>query len=161
MLSVFKDLGVNIDKEDLKNFHFWNGKDLVLELKRNPDIGDLKRDLEIIKPDVIFLDPLGQYIGFDINKAENIKKFRDLLREICPCFWIVIHHYVKPRYLAKGEKDIPPIYRLLGSSYLANSCETFLGLEPEGENYSNNYKRIYFVSNAYAHVPPGRRPGHR
>lgn len=145
LLSGFKDLEVDISKEDLKNFHFWNGKNLILELKKNPAIKDLKKNLDLIRPDVIFLDPLGQYVGFDLNKAENVKKLVDLLRDICNCFWVVIHHFVKPRYLAKGEKDIPAIYRLLGSSFLANACETFLSLEPEGDNYPSNFKKIIFV----------------
>jgi len=143
-LAGLGNLGIKISKKDIGNFYLRDGREIILSL-RNPIIKDLKRDLNIVKPDVIFLDPIGQFIGFDINKAENIKRFADLLKEICDCFWILIHHYTKPRFLAKGEKDIIPIYKLLGSSYLANSCETFLGLEPEGENYSSDYKRIYFV----------------
>lgn len=143
-LAGFKNLGVDISKNDISNFYLRDGREIVLNLK-NPIIKELKKDLDIVKPDVIFLDPVGQFIGFDINKAENIKRFTDLLREIYNCFWVLIHHYSKPRFLAKGESDIIPIYKLLGSSYLANFCETFLGLEPEGERYSSNYKRVYFV----------------
>ena len=137
--------GVNIDREDLKNFFTYYGRDITLNLK-GALLGSLKEDLKIIKPDVIFLDPIGQFIGFDINKAENIKRFRDLLMEICPCFWVLVHHYTKPKALAKGENDIDPIYRLLGSSYLANTCESFIGLEKEGDRYSSEYKRIYFTT---------------
>jgi len=137
--------GVKVDREDLKNFFTYYGKEITLNLK-NPLLGSLKEDIKIIKPDIIFLDPIGQFIGFDINKAENIKRFRDLLMEIYPCFWVLIHHYTKPRLLAKGENDIAPIYRLLGSSYLANTCESFIGLEKEGDRYSNEYKRIYFIT---------------
>lgn len=144
-IEGFKSLGINIDKEDLKNFFTYYGKDITLNLKF-PLLGDLKKDVKVIKPDIIFLDPIGQFIGFDINKAENIKRFRDLLMEIYPCFWVLIHHYTKPRLLAKGESDIAPIYRLLGSSYLANTCESFIGLEKEGDRYSNEYKKIYFTT---------------
>ncbi len=143
-LAGLGDIGLKISEKDISNFYLRDGREIVLNLK-NPTIKDLKRDLDIVKPDVIFLDPVGQFIGFDINKAENIKRFTDLLREIYNCFWVLIHHYSKPRFLAKGESDIIPIYKLLGSSYLANFCETFLGLEPEGEKYSSNYKRVYFV----------------
>ena len=137
--------GVKIDREDLKNFFTYYGRDITLNLK-NPLLGSLKEDLKILNPDIIFLDPIGQFIGFDINKAENIKRFRDLLMEIYPCFWVLVHHYTKPKSLAKGENDIAPIYRLLGSSYLANTCESFIGLEKEGDRYSNEYKRIYFTT---------------
>lgn len=140
-----KESGINIDLKDLDNFYTYSGKDIVLNLKY-PVLGNLKKDINLIKPDIIFLDPIGQFIGFDINKAENIKNFIDLLKDIQDCFWVLIHHYTKPRFLAKGEKDIAPIYRLLGSSYLANSCQTFMGLEREGENYSNDYKKIYFTT---------------
>ena len=143
-IAGLKISGIDISLSDLDNFYTYYGKDIVLDLKY-PRLGDLKKAIEIVKPDVIFLDPIGQFIGFDINKAENIKRFTDLLKEICGCFWILIHHYTKPRFLSKGERDIAPIYRLLGSSYLANSCESFIGLEPEGENYSSDYKKIYFI----------------
>ena len=143
-VSGFKKMGIDISLNDLDNFYTYYGKDIVLDLKY-PRLGDLEKAIKNIKPDIIFLDPIGQFIGFDINKAENIKRFNDLLQKICSCFWILIHHYTKPRFLAKGDNDIPPIYKLLGSSYLANSCETFLGLESEGEKYSKDYKKIYFV----------------
>jgi len=143
-ISGLKKSNIDISLSDLDNFYTYYGKDITLDLKY-PRLGDLKNALKIVKPDVIFLDPIGQFIGFDINKAENIKRFTDLLKEICGCFWILIHHYTKPRFLSKGESDIPPIYKLLGSSYLANTCETFLGLEPEGERYSRDYKKIYFT----------------
>jgi biotin operon repressor len=143
-ISGLKKTGIDIKLNDLENFYTYYGKDIVLDIKY-PRLENLKKAVKIVKPDIIFLDPIGQFIGFDINKAENIKNFKDLLEDICGCFWVLIHHYTKPRLLAKGESDIPPIYKLLGSSYLANACETFLGLEPEGERYSKDYKRIYFT----------------
>ena len=136
--------GSGIEDKDLKNFFTYYGRGITLNLK-NPIIGSLKKDIKAIDPDVIFLDPIGQFIGFDINKAENIKRFRDLLMNLFPGFWVLVHHYTKPRLLSKGESDISPIYRLLGSSYLANGCETFIGLEKEGDRYSNDYKKIYFT----------------
>lgn len=160
-IAGLNDSGVKIDRKDLKNFFTYYGRDITLNLK-NPLLGSLKEDIKIINPDIIFLDPIGQFIGFDINKAENIKRFRDLLMEICPCFWVLIHHYTKPRLLAKGENDIAPIYRLLGSSYLANTCESFIGLEKEGERYSNEYKRIYFTTRSEREPVPmhlKRNPG--
>lgn len=144
-IEGLKKLDIKISKDDLGNFHTYYGRDITLTLK-NPLLGNIERDIKAIEPDIIFLDPIGQFIGFDINKAENIKRFRDLLMELSPGFWVLIHHYTKPRYLAKGESDIAPIYRLLGSSYLANTCESFIGLEKEGEKYSNENKKIYFIT---------------
>lgn len=144
-ITGLEKMGTKIEEKDLENFYTYYGKDITLNLK-NPIIGNLKKDIKAIEPDVIFLDPIGQFIGFDINKAENIKRFRDLLMEINPGFWVLIHHYTKPRFLSKGESDIAPIYRLLGSSYLANTCESFIGLEPEGDRYSDTYKKIYFTT---------------
>ena len=143
-ISGLKKTGIDINLNDLENFYTYYGKDLILDL-RYSRLENLKKAVKIVKPDIIFLDPIGQFIGFDINKSENIKKFKDLLENICGCFWVLIHHYTKPRLLAKDEMDIPPIYKLLGSSYLANACETFIGLEPEGERYSKDYKRVYFT----------------
>ena len=137
-------LGLMAKSEELENLHLWDGRDFVIDFKES-QASQLRHVLDIIKPDVIFLDPIGQFIAFDINKAENVKKLSDLLRQIRNCAWVLIHHYRKPK-ADKIESDIAPIYKLLGSSYLANFCETFIGLEPEGASYPTNYKKIYFVS---------------
>jgi len=137
-------LGLMAKAKELENLHLWDGRDFVINFKES-ETSQLSHVLDTIKPDVIFLDPIGQFITFDINKAENVKKFTDLLRKISDCAWVLIHHYRKPK-ADKIESDIAPIYKLLGSSYLANFCETFIGLEPEGASYPTNYKKIYFVS---------------
>lgn len=137
-------LGLMANSEELENLHLWDGRDFVIDFKES-QASQLRRVLDTIKPDVIFLDPIGQFIAFDINKGENVKKFTGLLHTTCNCAWVLIHHYRKPK-ADKIESDIAPIYKLLGSSYLANFCETFIGLEPEGASYPTNYKKIYFVS---------------
>jgi len=144
-ITGLENNGLNIDKKDEENFYLWDGKEFIFTLKY-PDLKGIKKIIDEVRPDVIFLDPIGEFLSFvDINKAENVKRFTDLLREIKDCCWILIHHYRKPGLLAKGQIDIPPIYRMYGSSYLANSCESFIGLEREGQNYSTDYKKIYFV----------------
>lgn len=137
-------LGLTVEPAALENLHLWDGRDFVINFKEK-QLAQLLRVVSITKPDVIFLDPIGQFIAFDINKGENVKKFSGLLRQISDCFWVLIHHYRKPKADKVGQ-DISPIYKLLGSSYLANFCETFIGLEPEGDNFPTNYKKIYFVS---------------
>jgi hypothetical protein len=137
-------LGLSSKSEELENLHLWDGREFVIDF-RETQLAQLKDVVEVIKPDVIFLDPIGQFIAFDINKGENVKKFNGLLRQIRNCAWVLIHHYRKPK-ADKVEGDVSPIYKLLGSSYLANFCETFIGLEPEGASYPSNYKKIYFVS---------------
>ena len=137
-------IGLKVSSNDLDNLHLWDGRNFVIDF-RQTQVSQLRDVVASIKPDVIFLDPIGQFIAFDINKGENVKKFSGLLREISDCFWVLIHHYRKPK-ADKVESDIAPIYKLLGSSYLANFCETFIGLEAEGDKYPTNYKKIYFVS---------------
>lgn len=143
-VSGLAELGISAEPEMLQNLHLWDGREFVIDF-RESQLAQLKDVVDAIKPDVIFLDPIGQFIAFDINKGENVKKFSGLLRQIRDCAWVLIHHYRKPK-ADKIESDIAPIYKLLGSSYLANFCETFIGLEPEGASYPTNYKKIYFVS---------------
>ena len=144
-VTGLKNSGLDIDKKDEENFYLWDGREFMFTLKY-PNLEGIKKAIDEARPDVIFLDPISEFLSFvDINKAENIKRFTDLLREIKDCCWILIHHYRKPSLLSKGENDIAPIYRMYGSSYLANSCESFIGLEREGQNYPTDYKKIYFV----------------
>ena len=143
-LAGLEKMGLEAKSEDLENLHLWDGREFVVDFKGS-QAAQLCSVVDTIKPDVIFLDPIGQFIAFDINKGENVKKFSGLLRQISNCSWVLIHHYRKPK-ADKVESDIAPIYKLLGSSYLANFCETFIGLEQEGSNYPTNYKKIYFVS---------------
>lgn len=143
-MAGLEKLGLMAGPGELENLYLWDGREFVIDFKES-QLSQLKDVAEAIKPDVIFLDPIGQFIAFDINKGENVKRFTGLLRQIYDCAWVLIHHYRKPK-ADKVEGDIAPIYKLLGSSYLANFCETFIGLEPEGANYPSNYKKIYFVS---------------
>jgi hypothetical protein len=144
-VTGLKNSGLNIDKKDKESFYLWDGREFMFTLK-HPNLEGIKKAIDEARPDVIFLDPISEFLSFvDLNKAENAKRFTDLLREIKDCCWILLHHYRKPSLLAKGESDIAPIYRMYGSSYLANSCESFIGLEREGQNYPTDYKKIYFV----------------
>lgn len=136
-------LGLKLKEEETNNFYLRNGADITLSLK-NPQNDTLIKEIRSIKPDVIFLDPLSQFIAFDINKGEFVKRFIDSLKNIYKCMWILIHHERKPTPLLKGETDIEPIFRLLGSSYLANACESSIGLVPEGENFNTDYKKVFF-----------------
>ena len=60
--------------------------------------------------------------------------------QIAQCSWVFIHHFRKPS--DKGE--IEPIYRVMGSSNLANYCEAFMGLEQAGNKRPDNYKKVTF-----------------
>lgn len=143
-IEGLEKLGLKADAADLENLHLWDGREFVINFK-GEEVAQLSSVVDTIKPDVIFLDPIGQFIAFDINKGENVKRFSGLLRSISDCSWVLIHHYRKPKADKIGQ-DIAPIYKLLGSSYLANFCETFIGLESEGDKYPTNYKKVYFVS---------------
>jgi len=144
LMRGFAETEKPISEEDEKNLYIINAQDYTFDFKK-PEMGTLKKIIEAVEPDVIFLDPLSLFVGFELTKPENIKRFKDFLRATCDCFWMIIHHYIKPSYLSKGTSDVPPIYKLLGSSYLANMCDTFIGMEREGENYSEDNKIIHFT----------------
>jgi len=144
LMRGFAETEKLISEKDEKNLHIINAQNYTLDLKK-PEIGSLKKIINEVAPDLIFLDPLSLFVGFEMTKAENIKRLRDLLKDICDCFWMMIHHYIKPAYLSKGTSDIPPIYKLLGSSYLANMCDTFIGIEREGETYPEENKILHFT----------------
>ncbi|MBA7524636.1 hypothetical protein ES705_16777 [subsurface metagenome] len=144
LMKGFAETEKAIREEDEKNLYTINAQNYTFDSKK-PELGSLRKIISEVKPDVIFMDPLSLFVGSDLTKSENIKKLRDFLKNCCDCFWMIIHHYIKPAYLSKGTTDIPPIYKLLGSSYLANMCDTFIGMEREGENYSEENKIIHFT----------------
>lgn len=144
LMRGFAETEKAIKEEDEKNLHIINAQNYNFEFKK-PEIGSLKRILAEVKPDVIFIDPLQLFTNSDLTKSDNIKRLRDFLKNTYDCFWMIIHHYIKPAYLSKGTKEVPPIYKLLGSSYLANMCDTFIGLEREGESYAEENKIIHFT----------------
>ena len=144
LMNGFAETEKAIREEDEKNLHIINAQNYTFDSK-NPELGSLRKIISEVKPDVIFLDPLQLFTDSDLTKSDNIKKLRDFLKHTYDCFWMIIHHYIKPSYLSKGTKEVPPIYKLLGSSYLANMCDTFIGLEREGENYSEENKIIHFT----------------
>jgi len=136
-IEGLKNQDIIISKDDLVNLDYYNGHRLTLDQE---GVEILKEVISRKKYDVIFLDPIGRFINFDINKGENILKMIKAIDQISPCAWVLIHHYRKPS--EKGE--IEPIYRLIGSSNLANYCEAFMGLEKAGDKRADNYKKVTF-----------------
>ena len=106
LMKGFAETEKPISAEDEKNLKVINAQDYTFDFKR-PEIGSLKKIINEVNPDVIFLDPLSLFVGFELTKPENIKKLRDFLKNTSDCFWVIIHHYIKPAYLSKGTSDIP------------------------------------------------------
>ena len=136
-LEGLKEQDIFINENDLLNLDYYNGKELIMDKEGIELLGEkINND----KYDVIFLDPIGRFINFDINKGENVLKMIKSVDKIAQCAWVFIHHFRKPS--EKGE--IEPIYRLMGSSNLANYCESFMGLEHAGKKRPDNYKKVTF-----------------
>lgn len=136
-IEGLKNQDIYINEEDLSSLHYYNGHKLTLDQEGTEK---LKEVASRKKYDVIFLDPIGRFITFDINKGENVSKMIKSIDQIARCAWVLIHHYRKPS--EKGE--IEPIYRLMGSSNLVNYCESFMGLDKAGKKRPDNYKKLVF-----------------
>lgn len=128
---------IYISESDLANLDYYNGRELVLDKDGVENLGEITKQGQY---NVVFLDPIGRFIAFDINKGENVLKMIKSIDQITQCAWVLIHHYRKPS--EKG--DIEPIYRLMGSSNLANYCESFMGMEQAGKKRPDNYKKLVF-----------------
>jgi len=140
---------VKISPGDRKNIKFYDAINnrTVFTLKRRP-LKELEKSIELFKPDVIIVDPIGRVVDFSLNKAENIVNLIDQFIGIKNCFWLLIHHNRK-----RGPEEIEdmtdPISRVRGSSNLTNFAESIICIEPGGSKMPDNFKKIYFYLRRY------------
>lgn len=141
--------GVKVSLGDRKNIKFYDAINnrTVFTLKRRP-LKELEKSIELFKPDIIIVDPIGRVVDFSLNKAENIVNLIDQFIGIRNCFWLLIHHNRK-----RGPEEIEdmtdPISRVRGSSNLTNFAESIICIEPGGSKMPDNFKKIYFYLRRY------------
>jgi len=141
--------GIKIDPDDRKNIKFYDAIDnRAIFTKPKKPLEKLRRSIELFKPDVIMVDPIGRIVEFSLNKAENIVNLVDQFISIRNCFWLLIHHNRK-----RGPEEIEdmtdPISRVRGSSNLTNFAESIICIEPGGSKMPDNFKKIYFYLRRY------------
>lgn len=148
MEGLFKE-EVKIDPDDRKNIKFYDAvnKRAIFTLKKRP-LTKLKKSIELFKPDVVIVDPIGRIVDFTMNKAENIVNLVDQLIGIRNCFWVLIHHNRK-RGTEEIEDMTDPISRVRGSSNLTNFAESIICIEPGGTKMPDNFKKLYFYLRRY------------
>ena len=150
--KIMKGLAINevkIDPGDRKNIKFYDAINnrAIFTLKKRP-LEKLRKSIELFKPDIIVIDPIGRIVDFSLNKAENIVNLVDQFISIRNCFWVLIHHNRK-----RGAEDIEdmtdPISRVRGSSNLTNFAESIICIEPGGNKMPDNFKKLYFYLRRY------------
>lgn len=150
--KIINGLAVNevkIDPGDRKNIKFYDAINnrAVFTSKKKP-LEKLRKSIELFKPDVIVVDPIGRIVDFSLNKAENIVNLVDQFIGIRNCFWVLVHHNRK-RMAEEIEDMTDPISRVRGSSNLTNFAESIICIEPGGNKMPDNFKRLYFYLRRY------------
>ena len=141
--------GIKVDPADRKNIKFYDAimKKTIFSLKKK-DMPELSKSLEIFKPDIVIVDPIGRIVDFSLNPAENIVTLINLVKNIRDCFWVLIHHDRK-KASEDIEKTINPIDRIRGSSNLSNLADSIICIAPAGSKMPNNFKEIHFSLRRY------------
>ncbi|MBA7576705.1 hypothetical protein ES708_18546 [subsurface metagenome] len=150
--KIMKGLAMNeveISPGDGKNIKFYDAINnrAIFTLKKGP-LEKLRKSIELFKPDVIVIDPIGRIVDFSLNKAENIVNLVDQFISIRNCFWVLIHHNRK-RGAEEIEDMTDPISRVRGSSNLTNFAESIICIEPGGNKMPDNFKKLHFYLRRY------------
>jgi len=114
---------------DVKNVHAVKG---ILDFS-NGGLEVLRKNIELLKPALVIIDPLVAYIGagVDINRANETRAVMSQLAEIAEVYAAAI---VAVRHLTKGGA-LKAIYRGLGSIDFTAACRSVIiaGCDPDNE----------------------------
>ena len=135
--------GIKIDKSIFDNIKFHDAILHKTGFGRNSNLGEFKKMVDNLSPDVIILDPIGRIGGLKLNEAENVFFLLNQIMSIKKGFWIWVHHNRK-RGSEKEEETIEPIDKVRGSSNLTGFAETTICIEPTGKKDPRNFKNLYF-----------------
>lgn len=95
---------------------------------------ELKRQVELHKPDIVWINPLLAFIGGDVNDAEAAGAFlREGLNSLNdpPRFaYIIVHHTSKPPKEKGDRKWNEVMYDMAGSADLTNWARAIISLRP-------------------------------
>jgi len=152
-IEGLKELGIIIPKDCLKNFLSYNTRKELLTISLTPsdDLSRLQKCLDTFEPDVIIVDPVSRIATFNMNKAENITIFSNLMIRMRDCLWVIVHHTRKEESKPR-LKNPPPIDEealfdsIRGSSAWCNNADTIICLTQSGADLPPNYLKVFFES---------------
>ena len=114
---------------DVRNVHAIKG---ILDFS-NGGLEILRKNIELLKPALVIIDPLVAYIGagVDINRANETRAVMSQLAEIAEVYAVAI---LAVRHLTKGGA-LKAIYRGLGSIDFTAACRSVLmaGCDPDND----------------------------
>lgn len=97
-------------------------------------ITELKRQIGLHKPDLVWINPLLAFIGGDVNDAHEAGKFLreglNSLNEPAQFAYIVVHHTSKPPKEKTDRKWNEVMYDMAGSADLTNWARAIISLRP-------------------------------
>jgi len=103
-------------------------------------IRELRRQIDLHRPDIVWINPLLAFIGGDVNDAEAVGEFLregvNSTNEPPRHAFILIHHTSKPPKEAKERRWNEVMYDMAGSADLTNWARAMISLRPretEGE----------------------------
>lgn len=125
---------------------------------------EFMRKLEVLvldlRPDIVWIDPLNNFIGDDISKAEVVSQFcvqgLNTIANRCGTVFILIHHMGKPKddkYMTNATGS-DMAYLGLGSSVLTNTAREVLVMARVQTPNESDPKTFRFVA-----TKRGRRAG--
>jgi len=114
---------------DVRNVHAVKG---IVDFSKG-GLETLQRNIELVKPALVIIDPLVAYIGagIDINRANETRAVMSRLAEIAELSHVAI---LAVRHLTKGGA-LKAIYRGLGSIDFTAACRSVLmaGCDPDND----------------------------
>ena len=101
---------------------------------------ELKRQIELHKPDLVWINPLLAFIGGDVNDSTDVGVFLreqlNSLNEPARFAYIIVHHTAKPPKEKRERQWNEVMYEMAGSADLTNAARAVLCLQAtnvEGE----------------------------
>jgi hypothetical protein len=97
-------------------------------------VKELKRQIELFKPDIIIINPLLAFIDGDLNSAEDAGRFLreqlNSLNEPAQFAYLIIHHTSKPPKEKTERRWNEVMYDMAGSGDLTNWARAIISLRP-------------------------------
>lgn len=94
---------------------------------------ELKRQIELHSPDIVWINPLLAFIGGDVNDSTAVGTFLreqlNSLNEPATFAYIIVHHTAKPPKEKKERQWNEVMYEMAGSADLTNAARAILALQ--------------------------------